>query len=57
MTQWAVAGFVYCTLCLVLVGSALVARRLPANMAIRMAIIWAGIFGLIYVLFLFFGAG
>lgn len=38
---------------LALVGSSLVARRLPLGPALRMALAWIAIFGVVFVLFLF----
>lgn len=57
MTEWNGANLVYLVLCLTLVGSALLARRLPVGQTVRMLLIWAGIFAGLYVLFLFRGEG
>ncbi len=47
----------YLVLCLILVGSALLARRLPIGATLKMIAAWVGIFGFLYVLFLFRGEG
>ncbi len=50
-------NFLYLVLCLILVGSSLLARRLPIAASLKMAAAWVGIFGALYVLFLFRGEG
>ena len=57
MTEADGARFVYLLLCLVLVGSAVFARRLQISSTFKMLAIWAGIFAGVYVLFLFRGEG
>jgi len=57
MSEWDGANLAYLALCLVLVGSALFARRLPVGETVRMLLIWTGIFAGLYVLFLFRGEG
>ena len=43
----------YLLLCLVLVGSALIGRRLPVGKALKMILAWVAIFGLVFTLFAF----
>jgi aspartyl protease family protein len=42
---------------LVLVGSSLVARRMPLGQTVKMILLWVAIFGAVFVLFLFRDAG
>jgi aspartyl protease family protein len=45
----------YSLLCILLVGSALLSRRLPIGQTLRMALAWVGIFAVAFVLFTFRG--
>jgi aspartyl protease family protein len=57
MSEWDGARAVYLILLLMLVASALFARRLPIGPLLRMGAAWVGIFAALYVLFLFRGEG
>jgi aspartyl protease family protein len=48
-----VAQWIWGIAALVLVGSSLVARRLPIGQTVKMALAWVAIFGGVFVLFLF----
>ena len=45
------AGVLYFALLLVLVGSALAARRLPLAKSLKMALAWVAIFAIVILLF------
>lgn len=45
------AGILYVGLAMVLVGSALVARRLPLARAIKLALAWIAIFAVVILIF------
>jgi aspartyl protease family protein len=47
------ASLVGAVMMLVLVGSGLIARRLPIAATLKMALSWVAIFGVIFVLFMF----
>src|SRR5688500_14235807 len=47
------AYLLYMVLLLVLVGSALVSRRLPMGKTLKMAVAWVAIFGVIFIIFSF----
>lgn len=49
------AGLIAGLMCLILVGSSLLARRVPLAQSLKMALAWVAIFGGVYVLFLFRG--
>ena len=49
------AGILYVAMALVLVVSALIARRLPLARAIKLALLWIVIFGLVILIFASFG--
>jgi len=51
------AQIVWSIFALILVGSSLMARRLPLGQSVKMALAWVAIFGGVYVLFLFRGEG
>ncbi len=53
MTEDQTGNLVYVVLCLMLVSSSLLARRLPLGQTLRMAMTWIGIFGVLFVLFTF----
>lgn len=53
MTGDQTARIVWAVLCLVLVGSSLLARRLPWSQTLKMTLGWAAIFAFVYVLFLY----
>ena len=44
-------GILYIALLMVLVGSALAARRLPLARSLKMALAWAAIFAIVILLF------
>ena len=45
------AGILYVAMALVLVVSALIARRLPLARAVKLALLWIVIFGLVILIF------
>jgi len=47
------SGVIYGILLLVLVGSSLIARRIPMNQMLKMFLIWIGIFIVLFILFSF----
>lgn len=47
------AGVLYIALLMVLVGSALVARRLPFAKSLKLALAWVAIFAVVVLLFSF----
>ena len=49
------AGILYVAMALVLVVSALIVRRLPLARAIKLALLWIVIFGLVILIFASFG--
>ena len=53
MNDFESANAVYLILMLVLVGSSLVATRLPLGTALKMALAWVAIFGGVFILFAF----
>ena len=53
MNDFEGANAVYLVLMLMLVGSSLVASRLPLGKALKMAFAWVGIFGVIFIVFAF----
>lgn len=48
MTEDQILGLTYGVMVLVLVGSALIVRRLPSGKALRMALAWVAIFIVAY---------
>lgn len=48
MTEDQLLGLTYGVMLLVLVGSALVVRRMPAGKTLRMALAWVAIFAIAY---------
>jgi aspartyl protease family protein len=57
MNNFSGVNMAYIIVGLVLVGSALAARRIPIGQGLKMALAWVGIFAAAYVLFLFRGEG
>ena len=49
------AGILYLGLLMVLVGSALVARRLPLARSLRLALAWVAIFAVVILVFTWLG--
>ncbi len=50
MTGDQLAGVIGVMLMLTLVGSGLIARRLPAKQTLAMALLWLGLFGMAFVI-------
>ncbi len=53
MTSGDTTNVTYSLLCLVLVGSALLSRRLPLGQTLKMIAAWVGIFAAVFLVFLF----
>ncbi|MES2057318.1 MAG: hypothetical protein V4564_15400 [Pseudomonadota bacterium] len=49
MTEGQSAGVIFSLLCLVLAVSSLAGRRIPLSFAIKSALAWAAIIGIIYI--------